>query len=341
MLKGHGDDRYFYEQEIVADFSSNVRTEHFPAELPEVLREGMDSVLRYPEPQGERLRHLLAELHGVKEEEVLVTNGSTEAFYMVAAAFEGKKATIPAPTFAEYADACKAYGWKIERPSWEELGSGSSGADLTFLCDPNNPTGKVRGPENLLKIIERLSPSIAVIDESNIELTPASSSLLAYFTGHDERIIVRSLTKSFAIPGLRIGYLVAGKELVDAIKKVKMPWSVNSLALKAGEHLVREHGARIRDERKEELQRVSDELQRSIEDLDGFEVIPSESSYFLVRMEEGKAPDLKDFLIREHGILLRDASNFEGLDEHFFRISVQDRASNEQLTEALKGWERS
>lgn len=341
MLTGHGDDRYLYEEEIRADFSSNVRAEHFPEELPEVLQEGMESILRYPEPQGELLRNKIAKLHGVQEEEVLVTNGSTEAFYMIAAAFEGRTATIPAPTFAEYADACKAYGWKVRRPSWEELGENAPEGKLIFLCNPNSPTGKARNPETILDILEKASPAIAVIDESNVELTPEPTSLLTHFSGHDDRIIVRSLTKSFAIPGLRIGYLVARKELLEGIKKVKMPWSVNSLALRAGEHLVDRYEARIEDERKRELRARSEELRGRIEELETFETVPSDSSYFLARLKEGKASELKAHLIRENGILIRDASNFEGLDERYFRLSIQDPDSNERLIEALKGWERS
>lgn len=340
MLKGHGDDRYLYQEPIRADFSSNVRTEHFPKEMPEILQEGMESILRYPEPQGESLRSRLAEIHGVGEDEVLVTNGSTEAFYMIAAAFDAGTATIPAPTFAEYADACKAHGWKVRRPYWDQLGETDAQGQLIFLCNPNSPTGKARSPGTLLEILEKASLSLAVIDESNLELTPEPVSLLPHFTGQDDRIIVRSLTKSFGIPGLRIGYLIARKDLLEGIKKVKMPWSVNSLALRAGEHLVDRYGARIGDKRKRELHKRSEELRGRIDALEAFETVPSESSYFLVRLKEGKAAELKGQLIREHGILIRDASNFEGLDERYFRLSVQDPPSNDRLIEALKEWER-
>ncbi len=339
MLHGHGDDRHLYEAEIQADLSSNVRTEHFPQELPSVLQGHMDELLRYPEPNAESLQKDLAALHGVSKGQLLVTNGSIEAFYLIAHAFSDRKAVIPAPTFAEYEDACSAHGMKVERPDWKTVDEGTSLPEgLLYLCNPNNPDGKLRSPEKLAQLLQEAPQTTAAIDEANAELTPQPSSLLPYLQEFPNVILVRSLTKSFAIPGLRLGYILASEATIQKLLEKKMPWSVNTLALKAGQHLVREYGGAIDPERVQTLKAHCDRTWERIRDIEGFEPLPTDSSYFLVRMERGEASELKEYLVQEHGVLIRDACNFEGLDERYFRISVQDEEQDERLIEGLKAW---
>lgn len=342
MIQGHGDDRHLYEEEILADLSSNVRTEHFPEELPSLLSRELEHWTHYPEPDGGKLQKELAQLHGVKTGQVLVTNGSIEAFYLIAAAFEGGKATIPIPTFSEYEDACRTYGMSVRTVPWERLETeGPEGGELLFLCDPNNPTGRTRSPEALLELFRKGSETIGVIDEANAELTPFPSSLLPLFSGDEDLIIVRSLTKNFGIPGLRLGYIVAGEAMIERIRSGKMPWSVNGLALRAGDHVIREHGGRIQHERIQKLYERSEGVRERVERIPGFETLASDSSYFLVRMGKGKASELKERLVRDHGVLIRDAGNFKGLDERYFRISPQSPEANERLIKGLEDWSRN
>ncbi|GAE18684.1 L-threonine 3-O-phosphate decarboxylase [Bacteroides pyogenes DSM 20611 = JCM 6294] len=151
-------------------------------------------------------------------------------------------------------------------------------------------------------------------------------------------VLIHSMTKKFAVPGLRIGYFTASESLVVRIRSHRMPWSVNALAIEAG-HFLLDEGDRIAAD----VPALLDESKRLAERLAAtglVEVWPTDTHYMLLRLRIGKASALKEYLAGEHGMLIRDASNFEGLDERFFRIAAQTPEENDRLVEAVGQWGR-
>ncbi|MCD8266047.1 MAG: aminotransferase class I/II-fold pyridoxal phosphate-dependent enzyme, partial [Prevotellaceae bacterium] len=149
-------------------------------------------------------------------------------------------------------------------------------------------------------------------------------------------LLIHSFTKQFGIPGLRLGYVTGPETIVSRLKGQRMPWAVNQLAQDAGLYLL-DHREDYRLPVRmltEERRRVAGELQR----IEGFSVYPSDCHILLCRLTEGRASELKDWLAKRHGILIRDASNFEGLGQGHFRIAVQNPDENDLLLNALRQW---
>jgi threonine-phosphate decarboxylase len=331
MIKGHGDDLYLYGDKVRYNFSSNICDKVDHSALRKFLFEESESIAHYPEPEAYQLERRLAELADIPADCILVTNGVTEAIYLTAHAHYGAHSAIMMPTFSEYADACRANGHKVTAVS--KLSDVE--CDLLWLCNPNNPTGTVIDKQTLSDVVAANPKTIFVIDQAYEDYTDAKllSDREAIEAGNV--ILFHSMTKRFSIPGLRIGYMVAASQLLDRIKAVRSPWSVNTLAISAAEYLL--------DHTNEytlptatllsEAQRVANELTAL-----GVEVMPSETNFMLCRTPRATAAALKEYLVNNHGILIRDASNFEGLTAQHFRIAVQSADENDLLINAIKEW---
>lgn len=335
MIDGHGDDGFRYGN-IRLDFSSNVYPHFSHEDLFSWLASRFDGVGHYPEPAPRKLEAALAAQLSIGSDKVVVTNGATEAIYLTALAMRECKTAIVVPTFAEYADACRLHEHKVTYiHNLEEI---PEGTDMVWLCNPNNPTGTVVPRETLLECFAQHRGMVFVIDASYAPftfqplLTPAETCRLPNV------VMIHSMTKEFAIPGLRLGYLTACHRLTEQIGRGRMPWSVNTIAQDAGLWLTahRERYHLPLDELIFERSRVG----LALEALDICDALPSDTHILLCRLREGTAAILKDYLARKHGILIRDATNFEGLDNRYFRIAMQTRAENDELIEAMKEWKR-
>ena len=340
MLYGHGDDRYLYNKEIIADFSSNVWWQGIPLNLVQnIIAKNIEKISRYPEPCADSLIDEIAGFWKIPNEQVLATNGAIEAFYYVAKFLERTSATIFTPTFSEYEDACNVHNIKTEFQTFDYLNHFPKfESQLVFICNPNNPTGKVLSRTFLLEMI-RLNPNVFfVIDETYIELTNKTQSLIGFHNKLPNLIITRSLTKTFGVPGLRIGYLIANDKVVDNLKKVKIPWSVNSIAIEVGKHIIQNYDVLLPNFANAVSE--SNQLAREIRNIDGIVSYPSHSTFFLSRLKNGKAATLKHFLIENFGVLIRDASNFRGLDDTYFRVSLQSDKDNATLLAGLQAFSK-
>lgn len=176
--------------------------------------------------------------------------------------------------------------------------------------------------------------SIFVVDEAFIELSGSGRSIISEMPLPENMFVVRSLTKQFAIPGIRLGYLVVPPAIGKALYQSTIPWQVNSLAQEAG-HCIFDHYAELRPD----SQRVGEEsriFREQLEQINGMEVMPSACNFFLVKLHKGSSKALKDFLLQQHHLLIRDASNFRGLDDRYFRVSVQSEAWNERLIQGIR-----
>ena len=333
MIEGHGDDAYKYKA-IKINFSSNVYNHVDHSGLHQYLFQQMESIRTYPEPEPYSLEKALAEEFRLSAKEVCVTNGATEAIYLIAQTFRNQTSAIFMPTFSEYADACRLHGHKVV--SIYTLDRLPEEAKLVWLCNPNNPTGEVREKDALLACIRKNPRRIFIIDQSYEFFTQKTLLTVEEAAEFPNVILLHSMTKRFAVPGLRLGYVTASEELLHEVRVQRMPWSVNQLAIEAGHYLLRfssDYNIDI-----PLLLKEKERLAQSLLSVGGMEIWPSDTHYMLVQLRMGRAASLKEYLATEHGILIRDASNFEGLNEHFFRIATQTPEENDKLVECIKKW---
>ena len=324
MIEGHGDDLYRYNN-IKMNFSSNIFAGTDLSELEDYLCTRMDVVRSYPEPSAASLEQMIAHECGISPDEVMVTSGAVDAIYLIAQAYryEGS-CRIMQPTFREYEDACRVFGYQ-ER---------EDGA-LCWLCNPNNPTGDVMATDEVLALAER--HRLLIVDQSYEDYTMAPLIQPADVVRRDNIILLHSMTKRYAVPGLRLGYIIASAKVISCLREQYRPWAINALSLEAGKWLVQRGETAIPD-----LSTYLAETQRlraMLNEIEGIEAQQTQTNFFLCTICQATAAELKEYLAREHGILIRDASNFTGLTTHHFRIATQSPAENDDLVTAIKNYE--
>lgn len=333
MLHGHGDDAYQFQHKPLINFSSNVSPFGINQGLMKHLQAKVIDIDHYPEPDAGTLCSQLEAFH--QKGKVLVTNGATAAFYHIARAFKGEKSIIFAPAFAEYADACQAAGLEVKQLDGD-LGNKAFtlGKELVFLGNPNNPDGKLLAAHKILAFAAKNQQALIVVDEAYMDFAVSNESVVLHLEEQRNLIVVKSLTKTFAVPGIRLGYILAASEVIYGIKEKMEPWSVNALALHAGSYIFSDYQQLLPDY--ELLQQWKAEFVQTLSQLEELEILPSSTHYFLVKLKVGQASDLKKFLVEKYSILIRDASNFEGLNEKYFRLAVQVPKNNQLLIAAIK-----
>lgn len=334
MFQGHGDDGYRFNQPVIADFSTNVFYGGTPPGLKEHLFAAWDKVQRYPEVLAESLTLKIAGHYGLSDGNILVTNGSTESIYLIAQAFKNRRSAIAIPAFAEYEDACRMHGHDLQFVPWDELVDGfKTDADLLWICNPNNPTGAIISD---LSHFVSVNPDILfIIDEAFIEFTLAIDSVLKLSADLENLLVLKSMTKAYSIPGLRLGYIAGHPKLISQIRNFKLPWTVNVMALEAGHYLF-DHSDTVQVP----LQNLLTDraaFAESLEDL-SFKVYPGHTHFLLVETPIFNAAKLKRYLLEKHQLLIRDAGNFRGLSERHFRVATLIPAKNLLLINALSEW---
>lgn len=322
MINGHGDDLHLYPN-VWANFSSNVYSAADHRTLIAHLREHIHTLLSsYPEPEPYTLQRELAKALGRIPNEVLVTNGATEAIYLIAQLMRGGRTYILEPTFSEYADACQmAQHELVTVPcSIHQL-------DSYWICNPNNPTGQILDEIGLE--VEKYPNTLFVIDRS-----------YEYFARHslsrelraNNVIYIHSLTKRYRIPGLRLGYITGSEQILKQLRTLRQPWSVNALAIEAGRWIVQQGFPHTID--RLGLWKETDRLREALVDINGIEVEATDTHFMLLRLPL-PAAEIKAILAHEYGLLVRDASNFRGLSEQHIRIATQTPRANDALIAAL------
>lgn len=335
MIHGHGDDLYRSEAEVRANFSTNVWYEADMKPLCHFLETRLERIYHYPEPDAGSFCKVAADYHDVLPENVLAGNGATELFYLVAHAFAGHDTLLPIPSFKEYEDACSLYQHHITFVSHTNSEDLLSVGSLMFICNPNNPDGRIWSEKEIRAILSANPDRVVVVDESFIWFAPEASTAVPLLREYPNLLIIRSMTKCYAIPGLRLGYLLGDKHLIAEIARFTFPWSVNALAIEAGKFLL-QSGDSILPDATNLLERQRC-FSAQIAALPGFQPLESHTSFFLVHTD-ADVPCLKQWLLQNHGLLIRDASNFRGLDKHYFRINTLTDSQNNLLLEALQIW---
>jgi threonine-phosphate decarboxylase len=308
----------------VLDFSANINPLGPSPRVKPAICRAVDRIVHYPEREPARLREMLAGLWGVGADRILLGNGATELLFFVARLFRGAQVTLALPVFSEFHRAFPDARMAplAEPASWPRDG-------LVVMTRPANPTGWSLPLEELHDYLER-SRATVLLDESFVEFSglPSAASWLGE---HPQLVVLRSLTKFYALPGLRIGALCGAAEAVAVWREQREPWQVNVLAEAAAMAALedREHAAKSIEFVRSERAWLIDGLRM----LPGVEPLASDANFILVRL--GYAPDkLARHLLRRR-ILIRDCTGWPGIGGHAVRIAVRRRAENEQL---LRAW---
>ena len=335
MTYGHGDDKYRYGDRIKMNFSSNIYQRADLTELKDYLATRLDAIGNYPEPEPKALESLIAEKLEISADMVMVTNGANEAIYLIAQLYRHWASVIPQPTYNEYADACRMFGHTISYDRNDELNILPEDR-IYWLCNPDNPTGNVLLKSLITHIIRKHPRYLYVIDQSYADYTLQPMLEMKEMLDCYNVMILQSLSKKYCVPGLRLGYLTASPIIIDRLRDIRQPWTVNALAIEAGKWLIENDPKMLPDlkEYMDEAQRVKQELS----EIEGLMVMDTQTHYMLVNIDWATSLELKNWLIERHGILIRDASNFHSLDDHCFRVAAQTPEENDALISAIKAY---
>lgn len=333
MIYGHGDDLYHYGNQVKMNFSTNIFTHANLAALNNHLAGCLSMIGSYPEPEPVTLERLLAEQLSIQPSQVMVTAGVTEAIYLIAQLFRGWASVIPQPTFGEYEDACKQHDHIVsyfDNDAMEHLPE----QRIYWLCNPNNPTGNVMLKGLMSYVIRHHQQYTYVVDQSYENYTRKALLLPREMSDCHNLLLLHSMSKRYCVPGLRLGYITGSAVLLDRLRQLRSPWSVNTLALEAGRFMLTTGFEPIVS--REALLDEALRLQTRLSSVEGVSVQDTKTNFMLCRLETGDARSLKDWLMKNHGMLIRDASNFHGLDNRYFRIAAQTEAEDDALVNAIQ-----
>lgn len=342
----HGGD--IYRNKVKMDFSVNVNPLGIPDSVKRALIEAAGECGKYPDIKAEELTKSVAGMAGVSEDSLLFGNGASELFMAIVHAVKPERIVIPVPSFYGYEWSAGSTGAEVVYYEMKEehqfsLEEGikeflTEGTDLLFLANPNNPVGNMIEASLLEEIAEHCKEKgiLIVLDECFLEFTGEEEkrsfkNKLAEYPGV---IVVRAFTKIFAIPGVRLGYLLCGnQELKNKIKRQLPEWNLSVFAQTAGRAACEEG-----EYRKETVSLVKAEREYLAGELRqaGIKVYPSRADYLLLKTGW---PLYERLLDKE--ILIRDCSNFRGLGKDFYRIAVKTHSENELLIKTVKEMEEA
>lgn len=309
-----------------------------------VIRKACDKAFEYPDNRYVHFRESAARFVGVDADNIVPGNGSTEIIRLFAeAAIEnGDTVAIPSPTFGEYEQQCRLFGANIRYLRYRDIYKGDlwwlEGCKAAFLCNPNNPDGSLLSRQEAERIVRFCQDNgiMAVVDEAFIDLADPGQSVAGLVESYDNLLVLRSLTKCFAIPGLRLGFGIAGKDAAAILNRARLTWSLDGIAAEAGACLMDGAGPCLAASR-DFIRREREWLAGRIGEIKGLRAMPSMANYFMVDvggtgMTSGA---FTERMMREH-IIVRDCSSFPMMDGQYVRIAVRGHEENVRLIEAMR-----
>lgn len=336
----HGGD--IYEEKIVLDYSSNTNPFGTPQGVLDAMNDVLSKVHHYPDPYCRELVQAISAFENVPQEYILCGNGAAELIYAYCEAIQAKHAVELAPTFSEYALGLERVGCHVDRYVLRQdhdfdLDDGfltflmERKPEVVFLCNPNNPTGRIIPYRTLERILEFCYHNnvLLFLDECFLDLSDEEISMKGFLKDHPELFILKAFTKSYGMAGVRLGYcLCSNEELLEKMSKAAQPWNVSILAQAAGVAALQEKQFLAKTKALIPVERrwLKDELEAL-----GFWVCPSKANYLLFH---GK-PELHT-AIKKYGIAIRNCDNYHGLSSGWYRIAVRLHEQNEQLIAAVK-----
>ncbi|WP_025785558.1 bifunctional adenosylcobinamide kinase/adenosylcobinamide-phosphate guanylyltransferase [Sporosarcina sp. D27] len=326
------------------DFSENCNSAGPPEAIQIGWNELLPKISRYPDPNGEPFRTAVADFHGIGIEQLVLGNGAAEILSLIANRYRGKRAIIVHPTFSEYEATLTAAGASITHVQAseengfalpiDELIIAMETADVLYICTPNNPTGFLPKRTELVSLIQHAATVACdvILDEAFIDWVDEALSFIPEVKNYPNVIVVRSMTKLYAIPGIRLGYAVARPNRIDAIKRNAPHWNINAIAAQLGTICLQQA-----DYRERAIQQATEERLKMTNFLTarGCKVIDSVANFILFKPPVHiAAQDVFNSLLTR-GIVLRHTENFKGLDGRWLRIGMKSASDMETLRDAL------
>jgi len=344
--------QYGLRPDEIVDFSASINPLGLSPKAEKKLKDGLSAVRHYPDSESSLLRETLAQHHGIAEDQILVGAGATEFIYSLPSVLQIKRPLIVTPAFSEYENALENYAsgsdlsihyLETKEEDGFELSVGSllftltQGYDALYLSNPNNPTGILTAKEDLLRILTQTEKENIwfILDETCVDFVEAES-LKSAAAVSSRLIILRSLTPFYALPGLRVGYMISNLEVIRQFNEKKEPWTVTVLAQIAAV-------ASLQDERyiaqtKKLVKIERENLIHGLRSIPGFIPYPSSANFLLVQLHPSlslRAAELREKLIAR-GILIRDCRSFHHIGPFFFRVGVRLRKENNLLLKNLR-----
>jgi len=335
----------------VLDFSASINPLGPPPGLWEELRRAGRLLRHYPDIHNRELLEALASRHGTSPGRVVAGNGSTELLYWLPKALGLTSALAAFPTFGEYPRAFEIQGVRLHflttraehlfQPTLDELDAAWNRAapGAVLVTHPGSPSGTLLPSEVRSYLLDRCRREKipCIVDEVFADFCE-EESLKRFLDDTPELVLVRSMTKFYGIPGLRLGYLLASEAVATELRRCLPPWSVNTLAQAAGVYCLRQE-----DYRRETLELVSEQresMRRALEAMPGMHPLPGRANYLMVRMDDDLPPArrLRDELLMGCKVLVRDCASFQGVGDRSFRVAVRLPQENRRLLEALREW---
>ncbi|MCL7414548.1 MAG: threonine-phosphate decarboxylase CobD [ANME-2 cluster archaeon] len=334
------------------DFSANLNPMG-PYELDQLKRlvnDALENIEYYPDNRYREFKKAAAAFAGVTPDNIVPTNGSSELIRLIAETIleQGDTVLLPQPTFDEYELSIKLMGGVPENIEYREVyqGDGEIETDLldrskaVFICNPNNPTGTLIPGSDLERLAQRClqTETFLVVDEAFIELSDPAQSIAGIVDNNPFVIVIRSLTKVFAIPGMRIGYGIVHKDVAARMENIRIPWNMGTVPAAVGTWLLDTHTkdtsylyrsrALIQQERLWLTQHLS--LIR------GFYPVTSSTNFILIKIREfGMDSEELTERMRNQGILVRDCASFKRMGPDYIRVAVRTREENQRLVDAF------
>lgn len=358
-MANHGGNVYRFARESgrslteMIDFSASINPLGPPACVRAAIISGIPYLCHYPDPEATVLTQALARIHSIDPEQLICGNGSTELIYLLTRVLRPGAVLLPAPAFLEYERASRIsfrqariagtirrlallpgenFAVQPDRFIAAMTALDSSSGRLAFLCNPNNPTGSLMSRADVLAIAAaaRDLKCHLVVDEAFMDFVADSQSVVDQVADNPCLIVLRSLTKFYAIPGLRIGFGVFPLHLVREMRDQQEPWTVNALAQQAAAAALADSAYRT-----ETLAAIASGKKILAEGFEalGITYFPAAANYFLIR--HPRAPEILAAL-RNKGIMLRDCANFPGLDESYLRVAVRTERENKRLLQEME-----
>ncbi len=324
------------------DFSANINPLGSPP-LDEIVCKELDNIGYYPDNKYIEFRNAIARFVGVKPENVVPGNGSSEIIRLFAEMVldEGDLALIPFPTFGEYENQSLLSGARIKRVDIDSNGvpivsdKDLRDAKALFVCNPNNPTGALISREDIAALAKRCEQNevFLLVDEAFIELSDPDQSIANLAPEMEYLLVMRSLTKSFGVPGLRLGFGVANSQFIEIMDRARIPWSISSIAAAAGAYLL--DNADYLKESRNLIKREREWLTSALTNL-GLKPVKSSVNFILINIQpSGIGSDELERYMATQGVLVRDCQSF-CLGKGYIRVAVRNRDENEKLIYALE-----
>jgi threonine-phosphate decarboxylase len=332
----------------IIDFSASINPLSPPGCVSQLLLETPRLLQQYPDPHCSIITERISTTTGIPKDWIRVSNGSTEMIYLLPHLFDEKQeVAILDPCFSEYEKAFMAFGIQTHSiPLNATKGFQANPASLFSILDtirqlgaivlgnPASPTGKLYG--ELLPPLQEYCEErdiVLIVDEAFIDFSSTQNSAWNLAKKKSNLILIRSLTKFYSIPGLRVGYGILHPEKIRQIAPRQYPWSVNALAQTVGAEVILDKA--FQEKTRSWTQNERSFMFETLNFINAIEVFPSAANFLLFRIRDNSEPiGLYQYLLSQ-SLLIRNCGNFKGLDESFFRISLKTRQENQKLADSI------